>query len=210
MNILVFVTMVLIGKTHARDPAFIVHSSFSSSSFHQHNNFRDDQDPSSVGDYVKGVHSGKYQFEDASFMSSTGKQFAESLYSSSPVDEEHDDHETIMPQWAKRMGEEGSITEEMCKEVIQLSPGHTQQITVSNQERTWESYYTKVIGNSEFFEKISCSPSMGKLAPFGGATNLCDEDHPYSDSAVLQVRYNGVTSTQGQCYLVIGTEEEKW
>lgn len=210
MNPLMIATLSLVGNAYAYMPAFITSSRFSSCTSHQQNNFHDDQEPSSVGDYVQGVHGGKYQFEDASFLSNTGTQFAESLYSSSSVEEEFDQHPAVMPQWAKRMGEEGSITEEMCKEVIQLSPGDMEEIIFTNKERTWESYYVKVIGNSDVREGIVCSPIMGKLAPFGGAGNLCDADNPYSDSAVIQVKYSQEIQSKGRCHLVIGTEEEKW
>ena len=54
----------------------------------------DREGANSVGDYVQGVHGGKYQFEEAGGATFAGKQFAESLYASDP-DEGDDDIEKI-------------------------------------------------------------------------------------------------------------------
>ena len=61
----------------------------------------------SVGDYVMGVHGGKYQFEEAGGASFAGQQFAESLYasdSSEGVIEAKDGTEEPFPRWANVMG----------------------------------------------------------------------------------------------------------
>lgn len=73
----------------------------------------------SVADYVKQVHGGKYQFNDAG-ISSIGQEFAETGYASSAKEE--DTEATLLaeiPRWANRMGTETDL-ESRVKGTIDL------------------------------------------------------------------------------------------
>jgi hypothetical protein len=170
----------------------------------------DSDENASVGDYVKGVHGGKYQFEDASAISFEGQQFTESLYSSGPMEEDEPDEEEPMPKWAERLG--NSVTDDMCSDTIRLSPNRDPvQVKITNQERTWEPFYAKVVGDDMITSRIKVSPLHGKLAPLNGADNPYDPQNPYSDSTIINVSCSqAIHTAQEECYLAVGTEEEKW
>jgi len=176
--------------------------------------------PSTVGDYVKGVHGGKYQFEAPGMgMSSAGMEFAEALYSSSGgLEEETDDGaDEVLPRWAYNMGSSG-VTDEDCLDTLMLPrSGEPLTVRITNQERTWEAFHVNVVGGdgsllpSEGF--VQFAPAKGKLAPRGGASNLCDPNRPYSDSATIQIRFSPGARDRAlplECFLLIATEEEKW
>jgi hypothetical protein len=195
----------------------------------------DDSASSSVGDYVQGVHGGKYQFEDAGGATFAGRQFAESLYSSDPdegvmFNGEMEDIDSI-PSWAERMGSSAKLgtLDPLQKYPVLVvssssSPG---TITITNDERSWEHYYCKLVqvtsdGTIVDDSVVWChqqpadcavtvSPAKGHLAPRGGSSNLCDPRKPYSDSAQIQIQLKSSEITTGNHHLLlIGTEAETW
>ena len=131
-------------------------------------------------------------------------------------------------------------------------------ISIANEERSWEKYhvfllrfkgdndddydddddsvgddsvgedYDAVVPPSKLFR---ISPTFGHLAPRGGASNVCDESKPYSDSACITVEwigdgndnYDGTgagntgsgthgsgDNDNGRLLLVVGTEADTW
>lgn len=165
-------------------------------------------DDASVGDYVKGVHGGKYQFEQAGAMGLAGREFAESLYagSSSEEQQETDDENEPLPKWAERLR---SVTLQDCQETLIIPSGKTVTVTIQNNERTWEPFHVVVNDDHGSLESsvIECSPRRGKLAPVGGKENPYNPSQPYLDSVKIQVKSCGKS---GQCVLAMGTEEERW
>jgi hypothetical protein len=188
----------------------------------------DTSSSASVGDYVRGVHGGKYQFEDAGGMSFAGSQFAESLYASDDsegVYEEIPDTEEL-PRWAQAMGtpDKLGLLHPLEKyPVVSVSSQEPTIISITNDERTWEQFYSKVVEVSldgtillEGDGKFIITPERGNLAPRGGSSNLCDPSKPYSDSTDIQIQVDSSgfdpssSSNSNHYLLVIGTEAEKW
>jgi hypothetical protein len=100
-------------------------------------------------------------------------------------------------------------------------------ITITNDERSWEHYYCKLVkvtsaGTIVDDSAVWChhqpadcvvtvSPAKGHLAPRGGSSNLCDPSNPYSDSAQIQIQLVSSEITTGHHHLLlIGTEAEAW
>lgn len=169
-----------------------------------------------VSDYVKGVHGGKYQFEGATMsgMSFAGAEFADSLYSSgATIMQKQEAEEEELPKWAQCMRPPASM--DLNHGILRAG----ESALVNNEERTWERFYAFVMSSStnDAFSVSACpfdaSPITGHLAPKGGATNVCDENDPYSDSAritVIMDKSKDVLVADEQWWLVVGTEETKW
>jgi len=174
----------------------------------------------SVGDYVKGVHGGKYQFDGPGAPSLAAREFTEQLYSSSEYDNALDatQEDEPWPRWADSMGESMTQSQiDAIAETLLLEPGgQPVSIQVKNQERTWEPFYVKFIGVTAgaLPPTIRCVPLKGTLAPRGGSVNLCDPSKPYSDQATVTVSLVQEAETMRLAgtswYMIIGTEEEKW
>jgi hypothetical protein len=194
----------------------------------------DDGRTSSVGNYVQGVHGGKYQFEDAGGATFAGRQFAESLYSSDPNEGVvcnglMEDNDPI-PAWALRMGSAtklGTLDPLQKYPVLFVSSCQAATITITNDERSWEHYFCKLVqvtlGGTILDDLavwphqqpadcvVAVSPTKGHLAPRGGSSNLCDPNNPYSDSAQIQIQLANSVLTKGHHHLLlIGTEAETW
>ena len=206
------------------------------------NGFQSSATPSSIGDYVQGIHGGKYQFEEACGATFAGRQFAEALYSSDStegviLDTDLMDDSEAMPSWLQKLGTSetlGPLTPLENFQVISFSPtSPTTTISIANDERSWERFYTKIIqiapdgtivdgasilchtqqldsGNDGVGAPFLVMPATGQLAPRGGSSNLCT----YSDTATLQVSAiatdNYMSSGGSFFLLVIGTESETW
>ncbi|CAJ1958750.1 unnamed protein product [Cylindrotheca closterium] len=185
---------------------------------------QNDESLNSVGDYVKQVHGGKYQFGDAG-INSIGQEFAETGYGSeAPKEDVESSLLAEIPRWANRMGTERGIESKLCG-TISLSSSPV-SISIVNEERTWEPFYVKVLitaanepqtdasGSFDDTHPLSIHPRAGTLAPRGGAVNLCDPNKPYSDAATITVDASGdlslLLSEEHALYVLIGTEEEKW
>ena len=186
-------------------------------------------DESSVGDYVRGLHGGKYQFQDASDamapgMSMIGQEFASSLYGGNPCEATDNLSSEDMPRWAQQMRppEVNSMGEECSTELIIKDNGKYASATIINLERTWEKFYAFIMRQNEDCKvgfphsngaPFLVEPEFGSLAPRGGASNACDPKKPYSDSAKLTVSYDSSGEDKVSVedwWLVVGTEEEKW
>lgn len=209
------------------------------------NKFQSSATPSSVGDYVQGVHGGKYQFEEAGGGATfAGRQFAEALYSSDPnviIEADPMDNNTHMPTWLQKMGTSeklGPLTPLENLQVLSFSPtSPTTTISITNDERSWEYFYSKIIqvdpdgtivdgacilchdeqlvlGKNGVRVPFSIIPATGQLAPRGGSSNLCDPEKPYSDTEEVLISAVGTDSYRarggGIFLLVIGTEAETW
>ena len=191
----------------------------------------------SVGDYVQGVHGGKYQFEEAGGATFAGRQFAEALYSSDPNEgvllEDPLNENEPLPSWVQKMGSSGSLgqlTPLQNFPVLSLSSASpTTSVSITNDERSWEHFYSKIVqvaadGTIVDEALIFChepqngggvkvTPAKGHLAPRGGSSNLCDPDKPYSDTATIQISVNAeglIPNGESFPLLVIGTEAETW
>lgn len=170
----------------------------------------------SIGDITQNLHGGKYQFSETQYLaggSLMGQQFAESLYSSCNEEEGVEEEDDELPKWALIMQQPdehegkqlaGSMTFSEC------AKSHT--ISITNDERSWEKYYSFVLPNT-FQQSFRISSMRGILAPRGGASNACDASKPYSDSAHITVELIGddhASIVGGEVLLVVGTEAEIW
>jgi len=176
-----------------------------------------------IGDYVKGVHGGKYQFEDFAQLngglSYTGNEFAQRLYTSSTSECETRNIDKIdsmekLPRWAQRL-RDADIDEFGSSFDGEIQIGDSVQI--KNEERTWETFYAFVLSSSSSSDEtlpLTVYPETGSLAPRGGAANVCDENKPYLDSAsltVVETGWNEVNDFRNEfMWLIIGTEETSW
>jgi hypothetical protein len=180
-------------------------------------NNADDVNSASVGDYVKGVHGGKYQFSAAG-INAEGQDFAASGYASSPVEDEdmmRSDHK--LPRWAQRLG---TNVQELEQRALLLGIFPPTSVTIQNQERTWEPFYVKimrVVDGTSAVDILSSggpfrtAPTRGKLAPLGGAHNPYKPQDPYRDAETIQISVDdGYAGDSSSYFLVIGTEEEQW
>jgi hypothetical protein len=148
----------------------------------------------SIGDVVKGLHGSKYQF-GAAGINYEGQQFAEMSYSSGTLEE--DDYEDgPPPNWALSLQQKNPP--EGCPELFVSKDGAV--VEIQNDERSWEKYYAFVIGDEDCCPYY-VAPRVGMLAPRGGSND-------YTDTA--QVAVHVTDSTQGNWWLVVGTEAASW
>merc|ERR1711957_1069630 len=97
---------------------------------------------------------------------------------------------------------------------------------------TWEKFFVTIHSSSPSLSSvhppmITAMPRSGTLAPRGGASNACDSSKPYADSVTIVVSRSDNTIGTGMgkgeregegegdegnrwCWLIIGTEDEKW
>jgi len=168
----------------------------------------------SIGEVVGGLHGGKYQFEGSGAASDYVLSGPSSLTSSGCAEEVQ---EKELPNWALRMKprDDAVILEVPSNANRQNGMIRSASITITNDERTWEKFYAKIVssdGADSSNTKFVVRPSTGDLAPRGGASNACDASQPYSDSATLQVIHNESVLDNGgvEYWLIAGTEEEQW
>jgi hypothetical protein len=170
---------------------------------------------SSVGDYVKGVHGGKYQFGVAGFNHAPHVEIRDD-------DDDTAMNATMLPRWATRLGTD--CAQRRRAAVDRLVPPCT--VIVQNQERTWEPFHVKIVRvldddsvvevQAEEGGRFTVWPVRGKLAPKGGALNPYKPTEPYLDSAQVHVLVradddrSNYYSYECEYFLVIGTEEEQW
>eukprot|EP00978_Attheya_sp_CCMP212_P015399 scaffold39755_cov52-Attheya_sp.AAC.10 len=183
-------------------------------------------DGKTVDDYVLNVHGGKYRFDDPSAIGTAiGRDFAESLYSSSTSSATEAEELAAAskfeawPNWAKRMSFVTSLPSSV-EELKVPAFGQDVSVRIKNDYRTWEPYYAKIISLTQNVSEVKehecpfeiVSKVHGKLAPAGGASNLCDENDPYSDFKDIIIRsVPGTQFSQGHKWcLAVGTEETKW
>lgn len=184
----------------------------------------------SIGEVVGGLHGGKYQF-------SQGGSYGDSGFvgrsSTSRIQEEEDFDEEQMPKWAKNMDLPEGIESWTTVQIIEVPSNsnrmdgmlRTSTVTITNDERTWEQFYVKIIpryGMNSLLPDgqtptipFRVRPRSGHLAPRGGASNACDSNQPYLDSATIIVFHDenvagGPLDGSVEWWLVAGTEEEKW
>jgi hypothetical protein len=139
----------------------------------------------SIGDVVQGLHGSKYQFQEpsSSIISFEGQQFAETGYSSGNYQGDASAIEASMkqeplPRWAiqwqqtfvpqQQQQQQQQVVE---LEVHSLAP---QTVSIQNQERSWEKFYTFVLLREGDDARTCCmdasylvpvTPKMGMLAP---------------------------------------------
>uniref|UniRef100_A0A7S4B0E5 Uncharacterized protein n=1 Tax=Chrysotila carterae TaxID=13221 RepID=A0A7S4B0E5_CHRCT len=165
-----------------------------------------------VGEVVKLLHGGKYQFGSGGAQASAGSAFAEALAcSSSGGDAAADDGDVQPPAWARalRPDREASLS------TLELASAHpATSVQVKNMYKTWEPFVAAVLPADDSASALQAAaefelhPTAGTFAPRGGANNVCDPDKPYSDSQTLNVRWRG--GEGGEAWLVIKTEESQW
>lgn len=163
-----------------------------------------------VGDYVQGVHGGKYQFDDSSGGASfQGQQFAENGYGSNEiVDDGIEEFLANKPNWARRMELPVDDPNE-CNEAIpklDLMDGKG-TVIIHNDERSWEYFYAVIMSDRDIALPFVVEPIAGMLAPRGGT-----ESH--SDRRDIMVSFisdaTPLESDGCQFWLVAGTESETW
>ena len=178
-----------------------------------------------ISDIVGNLHGGKYQFNE--YGNNVFNPYDDNTWdpSCSITKEEEEEDESQMPRWAMQM----KPTHEICSNlppssILNISSSNKiAKVTVSNQERTWEKFYAKIMYKNKtdpnFYtldsttSNLKVQPKTGHLAPRGGASNACDALNPYSDSVTLEVICTNDASSCVECdsiWLVVGTEEEQW
>ena len=165
-------------------------------------------------DYVLNVHGGKYQF-DTSGGTTVGRDFASMLYGSrdecDPLPKDPPFEE--WPHWAKNMASR-DFSNHILEAIQVTSDGVLTKVSITNQYRTWEPYYSCICQPQDGVFEIMSGTSHGTLAPKGGAANACDVSKPYSDTATVSIRCLADAiqhfDPNDDYFLVIGTEEEKW
>ena len=163
----------------------------------------------SIGDVVKGVHGGKYQFSSGGFEAFAGREFAAALYeSASGPDAVGSEEDAPWPKWATELRRpRGATVGEAADEEVEVVPlqDGTATVRVINVFLSWDRFYA-TIWHEEDGGRFEASPTCGDLAPRGGANNVCDETRPYLDHAVITVR----ARQPGAGTLLVRTEEEQW
>ena len=173
----------------------------------------------SISDVVGGLHGGKYQFDsnynndgvgdnNAVAFSGTGSAFLlddEDYYSFNKEEEEEgEEEEEHVPNWVTHNMEPNFSN---YKELIVPTNSNPMDgmiyfssITIKNDERTWEKFYTKIITINDINSTnttttttkignivVTVQPKSGFLAPRGGTSNVCDINKPYSDKATIRI-----------------------
>ncbi|KAG7362901.1 hypothetical protein IV203_026261 [Nitzschia inconspicua] len=178
----------------------------------------------SVGDVVQGLHGSKYQFQNFPF---EGQQFAETGYTSGnyqgdPSAVQASMAQEPLPEWAIRWQQtfvppKGAMELNVFLQQQQQQQQEPITISIRNDERSWEKFYTFVLWREEEEEGVGtpCSidasylikvtPKLGMLAPRGS------RDANFSDTVPLQVsaKINDPEAV-GKLWLLVGTEAEKW
>ena len=182
-----------------------------------HDGNHDNDNASSVGDYVRGVHGGKYQFDTPGGISFEGQQFVEALYSGSQQQQEEESlEEEPLPNWAMRLQSSVPPTTATTIPELVIKATTKTMVTIQNEERSWERFYAFILvtggGPKDVVaapnEMVVVEPRVGQLAPRGGANS-------YSDKATLSVSIqpnSSFSSFPSSCdwWLVIGTEADTW
>jgi len=171
----------------------------------------------SVGEVVNNLHGGKYQFQDSLFAGSTriGQEFADSLYSS---DIQAEDDEEIA-NWALCLMDPLVHRDEPITDsfTFDKSSSDDRTITIKNDERSWERFHVYVfswnpgkelLNTNDNMDTLMTCPNTGVLAPRGGASNACDENAPYLDSAEINIKWIGGRKSCCEYLLVVATETE--
>ncbi|KAL3795665.1 hypothetical protein HJC23_002072 [Cyclotella cryptica] len=191
----------------------------------------------SIGDVVNNLHGGKYQFQQAEYSllagsTRIGQEFAESLYSSSYAGLEEDADEEI-PRWVTRVMNPSEHRGKRITDTLIFVPGKGEGIVkhvirIKNDDRSWERFRVFLFPCNQVAHQgelrsteyntyhINTCPfetdqTTGFLAPRGGASNACDANMPYLDSADIVVKWTGDNNPPKTDYLlVVGTEAEVW
>ena len=182
----------------------------------------------SIGEVVGGLHGGKYQFTSGGTYGDSGFVGRSRV---NRIQEEEELEEEKLPKWAKNMHlPEGSD----CRTVEIEVPSNSNRmdgmlrsatVTIQNDERTWEKFYAKIVPRCAMNSlppngptpqtPFRVRPQSGHLAPRGGASNACNSNQPYSDSATIIVIHDENVldcppDGSVEWWLLAGTEEEKW
>lgn len=194
--------------------------------YNSYQNESNDEDDRSIGDVVKNLHGGKYQFSDTQYLAGNsliGQEFAENLYSSGGADESSvDEEDDELPNWVLRLQDsiEQSTKPTSGTLIFDEQQHKSHSITIKNDERSWEMYYAYILSTTSSSHIVDdspfriISPTAGVLAPRGGASNLCDESTPYLDNAIISIEWIGSSGdssiSTNEWLLVVGTEAEVW
>lgn len=145
-------------------------------------------DRRSVGDYMGGVHAGKYEF-DTRISGVTSFNYEKSIIFDriagparkilAKIDA------AVIPPWASRPVDLGA----KVQGIINLKGKKEDcMATIRNDEISWEQFYARVeysAGSAE--NEFRVTPCNGCLAPRGGANNACDETRPYTDECLVTI-----------------------
>ena len=172
-----------------------------------------------VGQVVKGVHGGKYQFSSGGFETFAGNEFASALAASGSTEDRAgaDSDEEAWPTWATELlrPRGGAIGEVADDEVVcaPLGPDGRAVVRITNVYRSWERFYVSCYADdaadgcaANRGPMFAAAPVSGDLAPRGGANNVCDESRPYLDHVEITVH----ALRPGAGTILVRTEEEQW
>jgi hypothetical protein len=124
-----------------------------------------DDDENSVGDYVKGLHGGKYQFEQQGLLSMESQQFVENLYSGD--DEEEQD--LSIPEWAQNIP---LPTEDDDFDILEFNNDEYLSLHIDNEDPTWGKFYAQVKHATLTDSPFYIDPFKGELAPRTGSVDI--------------------------------------
>lgn len=184
----------------------------------------------SIGDVVQGLHGSKYQFQQ--YPNYEGRQFAESGYSSGKYQGDAVAVQTTMsqeplPDWAIRWQQNFEVPKEGLGsarklKVFSANVDSPITLTIRNDERSWEKFYTFVLmweeeeggGKRQSVDAsylIRVTPTLGMLAPRGKSGGGGEAGQTFSDTANLQVTATiEDPEASGKLWLLVGTEAERW
>lgn len=180
----------------------------------------------SVGDYVGGIHGGKYQFD--TWYSGTTNVNVPPWVDSGTTRGSGSSRKILakvadsaIPSWATRVVDvespaalRGTIS--LGEHNVGVSQGVA--VTIKNDEISWEPFFAtfeileqRTSESNGITTWVGVTPESGSLAPRGGANNACDGTRPYSDSCHFTVYWkDDCPNVAGNevMYLVVRTETE--
>ena len=125
-----------------------------------------------VGDYVKGLHGGKYQFDQGNRgISMESQQFVEELYSGGEHEGTEAEDMTIIPEWAKNIVLPNDMTDNNY-EVLEFGDDEFPSLFIENEEPTWGKYYAQVQHATLTDCPFYVHPCQGELAPRTGSVDI--------------------------------------
>lgn len=142
---------------------------YHSHSHHDHDDIHDN-DALVVGDYVKGLHGGKYQFDqDNVGISMESQQFVEELYGGG--NEGTEDMVKTIPEWAMNIVLPDNETEDNY-DVIEFGDDEFPSLYIENEEPTWGKYFAQVQHATLKDAPFYVDPCQGELAPRTGSVDI--------------------------------------
>jgi hypothetical protein len=125
-----------------------------------------EEDGAQVGDYVRGLHGGKYQFEQQGSLSLESRQFVENLYSGGGSQFEED---LSIPEWAQNVQ---LPAEHDDFDILEFGTDEFLSLHIDNEDPTWGKFYAQVKHATLTDSPFYIDPFKGELAPRTGSVDI--------------------------------------